>query len=168
MIVCGHAVSKNYAALWELAETCQSFLGQAEELMALTEDATGSRLEPWRALSRQEWTQGRLFGRRGELRWRAYGPLVRTAIVTDTTPAGGRPLQTRAEVETNDDTATDESSAQARLKELGFEDVQTIDLKATDPDGEQFLWRGVYKIATTRRYVDAEGNIQCVRYCGVA
>lgn len=141
-MIVGQRTVQDHTALRELAAQCQPFLGLPDALWALAEDAVGSRLEKWPDLPRTTWTQGRIFGVMGELRWRTYGPHVRAVIVTDW---DGQPAQ---------------------IAELGFSDATTLDLQ---PDRKTVaLWRADrYRQATVWRYVDANGIAQFVRYADV-
>jgi hypothetical protein len=153
MIIVGQTVVERDQDLWDLIARCQSLLGDAASLMAWGEHATASRLMPWTDFIREPWTLGHVFGERGELRWRAYGPLLRTVLITETTDSA------------------EESTAQAerlraRLKELGFADPAILPLNGED--GHVFLWRHEpYVKARIRHYLDADGNASFVRYCEI-
>lgn len=156
MIIVGQTALERYEDLWDLIVHCQPLLGKAGSLMALAEHATASRLEPWAELPREAWVQGRAFGKRGELRWHAYGPLLRAVLVTD--------------VDSQEEKADDENPALAdrivaRLHGLGFTYTATY---PWDPEEDTiFLWRGAYATARVRRYLDDDGNTPFVRYCSV-
>jgi hypothetical protein len=156
MIVVGRTILERYEDLWDLMARAQPLLGGTASLMALVEHATASRLEPWAELSREAWTQGRVFGERGELRWRAYGPLLRAVLVTE------------AEAESTASGAGEATSGdriEVRLHGLGFPDTMACSLTVEEED--ILLWQGPYATAHVRRYLDADGYPAFVRYYSV-
>ncbi len=149
-MIAARTLCKNHAVLWALAADCQPFLGPADALTLLAEDAVTSVLAPWTPARQDAWTQGRIFGARGELHWRAYGSLVRALLVTDGLPPGaGDPAP---------------GTAAQRLQALGFSEVSEPALTASPPQTLP-LWRtDDYGEAQVRRYVDNAGVEQFVRY----
>lgn len=147
-MIVARILCENHAALWTLAANCQPFLGPAEALTLLAEDAVTSSLGPWRNGEAGAWTLGRIFGSQGELRWRAYGSVLRGLLVTDGLP-DARP-----------------DAAVRRLQELGFTEIETPQLAPSDRPLP--LWRTAdYLAAQVRRYVDGGGNELWLRYLGV-
>lgn len=148
MIATGYQILAGQAPLWSLATACQPLLGPVDSLMAMGEGPLGSLLGPWAGFPQQDgWTQGRLFGSAGELRWRAYGPLVRAVLIVDVT-------------------APESEQRLAYLKALAFEGAQTLPL--TPRDQELFLWRSdPYVRGACRLYLDDSGQKQFVRYVKV-
>jgi len=147
-MIVARILCENQAALWTLAANCRPFLGPADALMLLAENAATSILAPWRGGEPGAWTLGRIFGAQGELRWRAYGPVLRGLLVTDGLP-NARP-----------------EAAVHRLQELGFVEIDAPQLASSDRTLP--LWRtDDYVAAQVRRYVDGAGVEQWVRYLNV-
>jgi hypothetical protein len=141
MVLAARGVLQSYDELWALADQCAALLGPADALTGLVEDAVTSRLAPWVEIPRRAWTLGRCSGRSGELRWRAYGPLVRVLVLADL--AAGEP-------------------GAHRLEQLGLE-VQEFEVSAKSMS--LALWR--VKPHTRIRacgYLDAEDNVMFLRY----
>jgi hypothetical protein len=151
-MIVARAVLDSYDKLWTLATGCQPWLGSWEALMAMAEDAVGSRLEPWSKLPRRRWILGRVFGSTGELRWRAYGPAIRVVLVSDGLPRGAQAA---------------EADEVGRLQGVGFAEVEAPALPR--PISETLLlWRtDAYQEATVRRYRDDTGGDLFVCYCEV-
>ena len=156
MIIVGQTVLERYEDLWDLIARCQPLLGEAGSLMSLAEHATASRLEPWAELPREAWVQGRVFGKRGELYWRAYGPLLRAVLVTDVD---------YQEERTNDEDPAPADRIAARLHDLGL--THTAMYPWDPKEDTVFLWRGTHATARVWRYLDDDGNTPFVRYCDV-
>jgi hypothetical protein len=147
-MIVARILCENQAALWTLAANCQPFLGPADALTLLAENAIASSLGPWRAGGQGAWTLGRIFGAQGELRWRTYGPVLRGLLVTDGLP-NARP-----------------DVAIQRLQEFGFLEIEAPQLAPSDRTLP--LWRTAdYVAAQVRRYVDGAGNELWLRYRGV-
>lgn len=158
MIAVGQTTLAHYDDLWDLITCCQPLLGDAESLMALAEHATDNRLDPWTELPWEPWVRGRVFGARGELQWRAYGPLLRIVLVAE----GGRQ---DPEWEATDSTEVDHIERQ--MRDLGFADITTQSFVPGDEDEKVFLWRGPYSEAQVRRYRASDEPASFVRYCSV-
>jgi hypothetical protein len=159
MTALGQTVLEQNDTLRDLITNCQPLLGDESSLMALVEHNVASRLAPWTALPDEGWTQGRVFGAQGELRWRAYGRLLRVVLITD-----------EVELPNPDGEAGDTAPpvpVETRLRELGFANVADLNTLTVE-DGAIFLWRGEpYVEAQVRRYLDNNGISSFVRYCGI-
>jgi hypothetical protein len=143
-MIVGHTLLIDFAALWTFATDAAPLLGDAVTLIAMGEHATAVAIAPWPSFPHEDWRQGRLFGHRGELRWRMYGSQLRAVLLLD-------------------DTATDHTALYERMTAFGLQAIH----RATYSTREEsiYLWpNGAYSSTTIRYYRDDHGAEPFFRY----
>lgn len=80
-ILSGHVTLASVEALTALGEACAGLLGGAGQVTGIGENATAVGMAPLAEFDCSQWEQGRLFGPRGEMRWRRYHTLARVALL---------------------------------------------------------------------------------------
>ena len=100
-ILSGYATLDDVAALTSFCRACARLLGDEPALTGIGEDPTAVQISPFSQFEISRWDQGRLFGRRGEVRWRRYGLLLRAALLieVDSVAAADKIRATLAELD---------------------------------------------------------------------
>lgn len=81
-LVSGHTILDDHNSLWAFCEAQSHLLGSGAT--AIAENGLKVAIDLWTNFDcATPWTQGRLFGPKGEIQWRTFGSLVRMVMLLD-------------------------------------------------------------------------------------